>query len=202
MADSAMISNVRQKYEALAPLLHEKARRCWAASEALSLGRGGISLVAAATDLSRPMIRRGIAELQAGDHGLGDDHPGPTRIRRPGGGRHSISATDRTLLEDLKRLIDPVTRGDPLSPLLWTCKSTRNLADALLAGIRSEPSDRGRWTTWPQQPPGQPQDRGGPRPPGSQRPVRAHQRQGPLVPAAGSAGGLGGYQEEGNRREL
>ena len=60
-----MISNVRQKYEALAPLLHEKARRCWAASEALSLGRGGITLVAAATNLSRPMIRRGIAEIFA-----------------------------------------------------------------------------------------------------------------------------------------
>jgi hypothetical protein len=133
MADPAMISSVRQKYEALAPLLHEKARRCWAASEALSLGRGGISLVATATDLSRPMIRRGIAELQAGDHVPGDARPGPTRIRRPGGGRHSISSTDPTLLEDLKRLIDPITRGDPISPLLWTCKSTRNLTDALLA---------------------------------------------------------------------
>lgn len=130
MADPARISSVRQKYEALAPLLHEKARRCWAASEALSLGRGGISLVAAATDLSRPMIRRGIAELQAGDHGPSDAPLGPTRIRRPGGGRHSILSTDPTLLEDLKRLIDPVTRGDPISPLLWTCKSTRNLTDA------------------------------------------------------------------------
>ena len=58
-----MISSVRQKYEALAPLLHEKARRCWAASKALALGRGGITLVSAATNLSRPMIRRGIAEL-------------------------------------------------------------------------------------------------------------------------------------------
>ena len=58
--------------------------------------------------------------------------PDPPQIRRPGGGRHSIAATDRTLLQDLKRLIDPDTRGDPMSPLLWTCKSTRNLADALL----------------------------------------------------------------------
>jgi hypothetical protein len=96
------------------------------------LGRGGISLVAAATDLSRPMIRRGIAELQAGDHSPDDTHPNQPGIRRPGGGRHSISTTDRTLLQDLKRLIDPATRGDPMSPLLWTCKSTRNLADALL----------------------------------------------------------------------
>jgi Rhodopirellula transposase DDE domain len=96
------------------------------------LGRGGISLVAAATDLSRPMIRRGIAELQAGDNSPGEVHPNQPRIRRPGGGRHSMSTTDRTLLQDLQRLIDPATRGDPMSPLLWTCKSMRNLADALL----------------------------------------------------------------------
>jgi Rhodopirellula transposase DDE domain len=96
------------------------------------LGRGGICLVAAATGLSRPTIRRGIAELQAGDHSPDEAHPDPPRVRRPGGGRHPISTTDPTLLEDLKRLIDPATRGDPISPLLWTCKSTRNLADALL----------------------------------------------------------------------
>ena len=126
-----MVSSVRRKYEALAPLLHEKARRCWAACEALSLGRGGISLVAAATDLSRPMIRRGIVEIQAGHSNPADTDPDQPRIRRPGGGRHSIATTDRTLLRDLKRLIDPATRGDPMSPLRWTCKSTRNLADAL-----------------------------------------------------------------------
>src|SRR5437660_341154 len=132
MANSAMISRVRQKYEALAPLLHETARRCWAACEALSLGRGGISLVAAATDLSRPTIRRGITELQSGDSDPASSHRDPSRIRRPGGGRHAIAATDRTLIRDLKRLIDPATRGDPMSPLLWTCKSTRNLTDALV----------------------------------------------------------------------
>ena len=131
MANPTMISTVRQKYKVLAPLLHEKARRCWAASEALALGRGGISLVATATELSRPTIRRGIAELQAGDYGPADDRPDHPRVRRPGGGRHTLSASDGTLIEDLKRLIDPATRGDPMSPLLWTCQSTRNLADAL-----------------------------------------------------------------------
>jgi hypothetical protein len=130
MASAAMISSVRQKYQALAPLLHERALRRWAACEAQSLGRGGISLVAAATDLSRPMIRRGIAELQADDHELGESAD-PSRVRRSGGGRHSITATDSTLLQNLKRLIDPATRGDPMCPLLWTCKSTRNLTDAL-----------------------------------------------------------------------
>jgi Rhodopirellula transposase DDE domain len=132
MANSAMISTVRQKYEALAPLLHEKARRCWAACEALSLGRGGISLVAAATGLSRPTIRRGIAEIQAGDYDPVGPHPNRPRVRQPGGGRHAIAAADGTLIRDLKRLIDPATRGDPMSPLLWTCKSTRTLADALI----------------------------------------------------------------------
>jgi hypothetical protein len=132
MANPAVISSVRQKYQALAPFLHEKARRYWAACEALALGRGGISVVAAATALSRPTIRRGIAELQDGHHGPRAAQADPARIRQPGGGRYSISATDRSLLRDLKRLLDPTTRGDPMSPLLWTCKSTRNLADALL----------------------------------------------------------------------
>ena len=132
MVNSAVISSVRQKYHALAPFLHEKGRRRWAACEALALGRGGISVVAAATKLSHPTIRRGIAELQAGDDSSpGETQPDHPRIRRPGGGRYSIAATDRTLLRDLQRLIDPATRGDPMSPLLWTCKSTRNLADAL-----------------------------------------------------------------------
>jgi hypothetical protein len=118
MANATVISSVRQKYQALTPFLHEKARRCWAACEALALGRGGISAVAAATKLSRPTIRRGIAELQGGDHSLGDAAPDHPRIRRPGGGRCSVVASDRTLLRDLQRLIDPATRGDPMSPLL------------------------------------------------------------------------------------
>ena len=95
------------------------------------MGRGGISLVATATELSRPTIRRGIAKLQAGDYGPADDQVDRPRVRRPGGGRHTLSATDGTLTEDLKRLIDPAPRGDPMSPLLWTSKSTRNLANAL-----------------------------------------------------------------------
>src|SRR3954464_14551893 len=132
MANSAGISTVRQKYQALAPFLHEKVRRCWAACEALALGYGGISAVATATQLSRPTIRRGIAELQDGDRPPDDPPPDHRRIRRAGGGRDAIAATDRTLLRDLKWLIDPATRGDPMSPLLWTCKSTRNLADALV----------------------------------------------------------------------
>ncbi len=132
MAQSSIITGVREKYQALSPILHEKARRCWAACEALSLGYGGISLVATATGLSRPTIRRGISEIQAGDLGRDDTHPADLRIRHAGGGRYSLAEADPHLLRDLGA-VDPATRGDPMSPLLWTCKSTRNLADVLTA---------------------------------------------------------------------
>jgi hypothetical protein len=131
MVKVTQIASIRQKYEALTPLLHEKARRRWAATEALALGRGGIAIVTAATTLSRPTIRQGIRELQAAARAAAPADE-EERIRRPGGGRPRRSATDRALLKDLQRLVDPATRGDPMSPLLWTCKSTRNLAEALL----------------------------------------------------------------------
>jgi hypothetical protein len=131
MATSATLATVRQKYEALAPLLHEKAQRRWAACEARALGRGGISLVAAATGLSRPTIRRGLAELNTGPRDTEENAREHARIRRRGGGRPRLSVGDRSLLADLRRLVDPATRGDPMSPLLWTCKSTRHLAQAL-----------------------------------------------------------------------
>jgi hypothetical protein len=133
MAESTTIATVRQKYQALAPLLHEKARRRWAACEAQALGRGGITVVASATGLSRPTIRKGITELQGNATDAGQDEPDDARIRRSGSGRHPLTATDPVLLEHLKNLVDPTTRGDPMSPLLWTCKSTRNLANALRA---------------------------------------------------------------------
>jgi hypothetical protein len=131
MVDSATLATVRQKYEALAPLLHEKAQRRWAACEARALGRGGISLVAAATGLSRPTIHRGLAELNSSPDTLEDADSKGRRIRRTGGGRHRLASSDLNLLKDLGDLVDPATRGDPMSPLLWTCKSTRHLARAL-----------------------------------------------------------------------
>src|SRR5262245_43536646 len=104
--------------------MDERLRRRWAATEALALGHGGITAVAAATGLARNTIHAGILELRtpAQDDG---------RVRRPGAGRKPLTATDPGLLDALDRLIDPLTRGDPMSPLRWTCKSTRNLADAL-----------------------------------------------------------------------
>src|SRR5437764_12879237 len=104
MVPSAILATVRQKYEALAPLLHEKAQRRWAACEARALGRGGISLVAAATGLSRPTIHRGLAELNSSRDEGEDAHPKRQRIRRPGGGRPRLTIRDRTLLQDLHDL--------------------------------------------------------------------------------------------------
>src|SRR5947209_19745280 len=101
MTQSSIIAGVREKYQALSPLLHATARRCWAACEALCPGYGGISIVASATRLSRPTIRRGIAEIRAGDLGRDDPEPADRRIRRAGGGRHPLAESDPRLLRDL-----------------------------------------------------------------------------------------------------
>jgi len=132
MANDERIADVRQKYEALESIMDERMRRWWAATEAASIGWGGITAVAQATGLSRPTIQTGLAELKAPPSSLFDPPPARERIRRPGGGRHRLKETDETLLQDLEALVDPTTRGDPQSPLRWTCKSTRNLAEALL----------------------------------------------------------------------
>jgi hypothetical protein len=130
MRDPLIIESLRRKYQALGPTMDESLRRHWAAAEALELPRGGLSAVAEATGLSMTTIRRGVRELHAPPGGpVGS--PSRRRIRHPGGGRKTLAAHDPTLLSDLERLVDPVTRGDPQSPLRWTCKSTRNLADAL-----------------------------------------------------------------------
>lgn len=119
---------IRQKFEALEPLMNERMRRWWAAAEAAALGSGGITAVAAATGISRLTITAGMAEQQRQAAGEAD---APTRgMRRPGGGRKPVTQTNPTLLRDLESLVDPVTRGDPQSPLRWTCKSTRKLAAA------------------------------------------------------------------------
>ena len=110
--------------------MDERLRRNWAAAEALELRWGGLSAVAEATGLSLTTIRRGVRELQAPAR----VPPSPSsrrRIRQPGGGRKALATRDPALVSDLERLVDPVTRGDPESPLRWTCKSTRNLADQL-----------------------------------------------------------------------
>jgi hypothetical protein len=132
MVDRELIADIRQKYEALKPIMDERMRRWWAATEASSIGWGGITAVAQATGLSRPTIQSGLAELKVSPKPLSDPTLAKGRIRRPGGGRHRLKETDQTLLEDLEALVEPTTSGDPQSPLRWTCKSTRNLAEALV----------------------------------------------------------------------
>jgi len=119
---------VAVKFERLRPVLDERRRRLWAAAEALALGRGGLTTVAAATGLHRNTISAGVRELQApGSQALAPEQA----VRAPGGGRKALTEHDPTLVQDLEALVEPVTRGDPMSPLRWTCKSTRRLATEL-----------------------------------------------------------------------
>jgi len=116
---------IGQKFRALASRLNEHTRRVWAATEARALGYGGISLVARATGISRRAILVGLREIEAGDI-LPEG-----RVRRPGGGRKSGVEHQPDLPEKLEGLVEPLTRGDPESPLRWTCKSTRSLSREL-----------------------------------------------------------------------
>lgn len=127
MQDAHIIERIRRKFLALTPLLDERSRRQWAAVEANELAWGGVTSVAAATGLSRTTIASGIRELR--EHSA--DAAATQRIRRPGGGRKYLEDNDPGLWDSLDALIDPVTRGDPESPLRWTCKSTRRLAKEL-----------------------------------------------------------------------
>jgi hypothetical protein len=120
---------VSERYARLAPSLDERARRLFVAVEALAIGYGGIALVARATGVAPRTIGVGIREVRE----LETAPPtGPMRIRRPGGGRKKTSSKDLTLVPDLNGLVEPTTRGDPESPLRWTCKSIRRLADELV----------------------------------------------------------------------
>jgi DNA-binding transcriptional ArsR family regulator len=118
-------SAIRLRFQALDPLLDERGRRRLAAAEAMAAGRGGVSAVSRATGMARSTIGRALVELR--DGAMLDDN----RVRRSGGGRKPLSETDVSLLDDLRRLVDPATRGDPESPLLWTSKSLRKLAEGL-----------------------------------------------------------------------
>src|SRR5436190_10607680 len=103
--------------------MDERVLRLWAAVEARALGRGGVSRVAAATGLSRQRITDGLRELATLAAAPPPIPPQRQRIRRPGGGRKPALERDPALLDDLEALVEPVTRGDPRSPLRWTCKS-------------------------------------------------------------------------------
>ena len=121
---------IRTKFLKVLPALNEVGRRLWAAAEAEAMGWGGISLVARATGMSRPTILAGLRTPMAQDDGV-TRGTASGRLRAPGGGRKPLPEKDTTLLHDLEELVAPATRGDPMSPLRWTSKSTAKLAGEL-----------------------------------------------------------------------
>src|SRR5579872_5259433 len=124
MADEG---EIRRKFEALSAVMDERMRRLWAGAEA-EYGDGGIAVVERATGMSRTTIRTGRDELRGGV-----SVEEVVNVRRPGGGRTPIEEQNPDLVTALEALVDPVTRGDPMSPLRWTSKSTRKLAEELTA---------------------------------------------------------------------
>ena len=127
-----LTQTIAAKFAILRPLLDERARRLWAAVEARAIGRGGISQVAEATGLSRPTIRAGLQALASPVLATGPQAT-TARVRCSGGGRKPLGARDPHLVQALETLLEPVTRGAPMSLLRWTCKSAAKLAAALQA---------------------------------------------------------------------
>lgn len=125
MISPETVSIIRRKYEAIKPDLNERSRRHWVASEAMVLGHGGIKAVSNATGIAVSTIRKGLKELKA------PIEPSQGRVRKEGGGRKGITHHDPTIAAALESIVEPHTRGDPESPLLWTSKSTRAMANEL-----------------------------------------------------------------------
>jgi len=122
-------SRIAEKFEALRGVMDEQMRRLWAATEARALGYGGVSVVARAVGLTRPTITAGMKEL--GDSRQRVPMASKHRVRREGAGRPRLTDTDAGLRPALEELVEPATRGHPMSPLRWTCKSVRTLAAEL-----------------------------------------------------------------------
>jgi hypothetical protein len=125
MIRSAQARAARKRYRELAPVLNEQSLRRFVALEAQAFGRGGVSLMARISGLARSTIYHGLSDIR-------DNVSAPAgRIRKEGGGRKKKASEDPTLVADLKHLVEPTTRGDPMQPLLWTTRSLRNLANEL-----------------------------------------------------------------------
>jgi len=129
MQDAAAIQGIESRYAALVSLMDERTRRQWAAAEARSYGWGGVRAVSRAIGMSPNTIAEGLAELEARE--ADPEAPIKPRVRNPGAGRKRATETDPELAASLEQLVDPVTRGDPMSALRWTCKSTTQLAREL-----------------------------------------------------------------------
>jgi hypothetical protein len=129
MQDAAAIQRIESRFVAWASLMDERMRRQWAAAEARSYGWGGVRAVSRATGMWPNTIAKGLAELEAREND--PETPVESRVRKPGAGRKRATEVDPELAAALERLVDPMTRGDPTSPLRWTCKSTTQLASQL-----------------------------------------------------------------------
>jgi hypothetical protein len=125
MIRSARAREARKRYQEMAPVLNEQSRRRFVALEARALGHGGVSLMSRVSGLARSTIYHGLSDIRR------NVSAPPGRVRQQGGGRKKKSSEDPTLVVDLKRLVEPVTRGDPMQPLLWTTRSLRNLVNGL-----------------------------------------------------------------------
>lgn len=129
MQDASLVRQIKARYRSLSSLMDERMRRQWAATEAQTYGWGGLSAVSQATGMSRNTIRKGIAETaRRKKNPKAIMNP---RLRRQGGGRKRLTESDPGLLQALESLVEPMSRGDPMSPLRWTCKSTTQLAAEL-----------------------------------------------------------------------
>src|SRR5580700_8668492 len=163
------VEPIRERFSTVAPFLDERGRRLVAAAEAFAAGYGGIAAVAMATGMAPSTIGRGLKELA-------QDEPSE-RVRRPGAGRKPAIVKDPSLRTDLEALVEPTTRGDPESPLRWTCKSMRRLAEALQQQgyqvSRTLVAELLNAAGYSLQ--GQPQDQRGRQPPGSGCAIRPHQ---------------------------
>ena len=133
MVDAGVVAAIKARFAALKPVLDERICRLYAAAEAKAIGRGGPAAVTQATGILGKRIRAGLRDLAALRRRPPPLKPGQQRIRRPGAGRKRLVQTDPTLLRDLESLVEPSTRGDPQSPLRWTCKSVRKRAAELRA---------------------------------------------------------------------
>jgi hypothetical protein len=132
MMSAGGIESTALKYQALASEMDERTRRLWAASEARALGYGGITVVAEATGMAISTIRAGLRELSGeSSESVSEGESSERRVRRPGAGRKRVTEVDPTVTKALEALVGSTARGDPVSPLLWTCKSTRILAKEL-----------------------------------------------------------------------
>ena len=202
MQDAAAIQGIESRYAAMVSLMDERIVDSGPRRKRGRMVGVGYARSAVPPGCRRTRLQRGLAELEARE--ADPEAPIGSRLRKAGAGRKRATEADPELAAALEQLVDPVTRGDPMSPLRWTCKSTTQLARELTRqGHPVSPRTVGTSVEGSRiQFAGQPQDEGRERSSRSQRPVRAHQRDGSGVSRTRPTGDLGGHEEEGIGRGI